>query len=74
MENNIKANQELRERSGNVQFNSKLISFLYELMRDHVLLGDIESLVRSSESIETTLYSNGWLANYAADIAKRLQD
>lgn len=62
---------QLRERSGSVTVNSKLVSFLYELMRDHVPQGILEKLVIESQTSEVK-YTNGWLASYAADIAKRL--
>jgi len=66
-------NPSLRERSGSVDHNSKLISFLYELLRDGLPSGTVERMVRNSSepSIE---YTNGWLANYAADLAARLSD
>lgn len=63
----------LRERSGTVRINSKLVSFLYELMRDHVPPGVVEELVQDSFDPDVT-YTNGWLATYAEDLAKRLGD
>lgn len=66
-------NDDLRSRSGFISDKSKLVSFLYELMRDHITPGQIESLVRSSLYEEYTVYTNGWLAEYAQDLAKRLQ-
>ncbi len=61
----------LRERSGTVKINSKLVSFLYELMRDHLTPGKAEELVRSSSDPDVT-YTNGWLALYAQDLSNRL--
>lgn len=63
----------LRERSGTVKINSKLVSFLYELMRDHLPTGKVEELVRASNDPDVT-YTNGWLALYAQDLANRLKD
>ena len=63
----------LRARSGTVRFNSKLISFLYTLLRDHVSPGDVEKLVREACSEPDVIYTNGWLALYAEDLAKRLE-
>ena len=63
----------LRERSGIVRINSKLVSFLYELMRDHLPPGKIEELIRASQEPDVT-YTNGWLAKYAQDLANRLKD
>jgi hypothetical protein len=64
----------LRKRSGTVTINSKLVSFLYELMRDHLPTGEVEALVRASEDEPKCTYTNGWLAQYAEDLAKRLKD
>jgi hypothetical protein len=63
----------LRERSGTVQINSRLVSFLYELMRDHLPVGIVEELVQASKEPDVT-YTNGWLAKYAQDLANRLKD
>jgi hypothetical protein len=68
-----KENDNLRIRSGSIQFDSKLVSFLYELMRDHIPPGEMEVIINNSIDGITT-YSNGWLANYANDIARRLLD
>lgn len=64
----------LRQRSGTVIINSRLVSFLYELMRDHVTPGIVEELIRSSEGEPEITYTNGWLARYAEDLANRLKD
>lgn len=64
----------MRKRSGTVTINSRLVSFLYELIRDHVPAGRVESIVRSSEDEPEVTYTNGWLAQYAEDLAKRLKD
>lgn len=71
-DNDREINDGLRERSGHVEINSKLVSFLYDLMRDHLPPGKVEELVRASTESEV-LYSNGWLAKYAQDIANRLK-
>lgn len=63
----------LRARSGTVQIESKLVSFLYDLMRDHLPAGVVEKLVQDSQEPNVT-YTNGWLANYAKDLAERLQN
>jgi len=72
--------QQLFERSGKVVGHSPLVSFLYDLMRDHLPPGVVERLVRESGLVggETpyghwaTTYTNGWLAMYAKDVADRL--
>jgi hypothetical protein len=64
--------EDLRERSGSVNIKSRLVSFLYDLMRDHLTAGQVEELVRDSLDIEVA-YTNGHLAQYAWDLANRLQ-
>ena len=66
-------NIEMKDRSGNVSSHSKLVSFLYELMREDIPVGRIEELVRNSIDDIETMYTNGWLANYAIDVANRLE-
>lgn len=63
----------LREASGNVEITSRLVSFLYELMRDHLPPGTVEGIVQTC-SDPSVQYTNGWLARYAEDVAKRLLD
>lgn len=65
-------NMELRKASGEVDIESKLVAFLYTLMRDHMQPGDVESLVRDSQVAEC-YYTNGWLAKYAEYLAKKLK-
>jgi len=62
----------LRERSGNVGSVDPLVSFLYQLMRDHLAPGVVESLMDCAGT-QPSLFTNGWLANYAKDIAERLR-
>jgi len=66
------SNKDLRERSGSVNIRSRLTSFLYDLMRDHLTPGVVEELVQESIAIEVS-YTNGYLAQYAFDMAKRLE-
>lgn len=62
--------QALRERSGKVNSDSPLVSFLYELMRDHVTPGVVEGLVTGIA--QPCQFCNGYLASYAQDVADRL--
>lgn len=91
----------LRRRSGNVYTRNPLVVFLYDLMRDYVLPGDIESimmalapdggvvdfmrevsaflepdalqnLLQATAGEKTVIFCNGYLAQYAVDVAKRL--
>jgi hypothetical protein len=66
-------NEQLRQRSGEVDSDDPLVSFLYGLMRDHLPATTVESLVVASPGYTTTLYTNGWLALYAKDLAARLR-
>jgi hypothetical protein len=61
----------VRRASGSVQIESKLVSFLYELMRDHVPPGIVEQLVQGA-AVADVQYTNGWLALYAQNLAGRL--
>lgn len=65
-------NDELRQESGQVILDSKVASFLYELMRDEVPAGKVEAIVRNSEGYNNILACNGYLARYANLLAKRL--
>ena len=66
-------NKRLREASGSVNSKSKVVSFMYLLGRDHLPLGTIEEIMMQCKTDEITEFSNGWLADYAKDIAKRLR-
>ena len=67
-------NAALRKRSGSVDIKDPLVSFFYILLRDHVTISTVEEIVRNTEleGDQMCLYSNGWLARYAEDVAKRL--
>jgi hypothetical protein len=66
----------IRKRTGNVGSSSKLVSFLYELMRDHVAAGVVEKIMfnLSMEKTKHLKFCNGHLAKYAKDVARRLGD
>lgn|SRR5690606_32968157 len=50
-----------------------LVSFLYELMRDHLPCGTVEKLVNDENPNNIDIeFSNGYLARYAEDLANRL--
>ena len=65
-------NKRLREASGSVDIDSRLVSFLYELMRDEVTPGVVEKLISTAHA--EVSYTNGWLAEYARYCASRLQN
>lgn len=73
--NHAVLNAELHRRSGEVVINSKLVGFLYTLLRDHLTPGVVEELVREVTAHDSSgSYCNGYLARYAEDVAKRLVD
>ena len=55
------------------EFEEKIVSFLYELGRDHLPLADIETITRNSEKEIVASYTNKHLENYAREIMKRLK-
>lgn len=65
----------IRKRSGEVDSDDPLVSFLYVLLRDHVQPGIVEEILLKQVPIpeDTAQFSNGWLARYAQDIAERLR-
>lgn len=65
----------IRKRSGEVNGKNKLQLFLYLLMRDELPPGTIEKIAQETETPEFNghQYCNGWLAQYANDLAKRLE-
>ena len=67
-----KKSKKLRKRSGEVKSEDKLVSFLYDLMKIYLVPGKVESLVQDAQT-QPALYSNGFLANYAKDLAQRLK-
>lgn len=64
----------IRERSGEVNSNDPLVAFLYILIRDHVLPGDLEAIMKNMlpKEGDEALFCNGWIATYAKDLAERL--
>ena len=66
----------MRERSGRETSKDPLVDFLYHLMRDHLPVGTVEGIVSTEVEAykgQTSVYTNGWLAQYAKDIADRLK-
>lgn len=72
MDNNTK----LKETSGNVKFDSKLVAFLYLLIRDHLPAGEVQGIILKIETEDSNLweYSNGYLANYAKYLENELNE
>lgn len=67
--------KQLRRDSGSISSKDPLVSFLYSLMRDHLATGEVEKLVLECEEYadQEILYTNGWLAQYATNLANRLR-
>ena len=71
----------MRKASGNINDDRTLVCFLYLLMRDAVTPGKMEQILLSISNIndkDTPLkdkfqLTNGWLAQYAQDIADRIE-
>lgn len=67
----------LRKRSGEIDSRSKLVCFLYLLMRGYVNAGQIEEIMTQlaqSEPDTEYQFCNGYLAKHAFDITERLLD
>ena len=66
----------LREKSGNVISTDPFVSFMYQLMRDHLAPGTVEKIVQDviSEGEVEVRYTNGYLAKYAEDLVEELRD
>jgi hypothetical protein len=58
--------------SGEESSDEPLVSFLYELMRDHVPAGVVEQILLNSPPGRTK-FTNGYLARYAREAAYRLR-
>jgi len=67
-------NESVRERSGNVSSSDPRIAFLYLLMRDHLPCGVVDSLITQVNNDTEKLFTNGWLAQYAADLVRRVDN
>ena len=67
-------NEKMRNMSGNVRSADKMVIFLYTLMRDEIPSGKIEEIIQEIDDMQgEVLFTNGWLAKYAINIAGRLK-
>ena len=68
-------NDLLRARSGTVKSKNRLVTVLYELMRDHLPAGTLETIIRDLDgpNCDEFIFTNGWLASYAQDLAERIE-
>ena len=67
-------NVELRKRSGSINSNDPLVSFLYILMRDYLPAGTVEKIMQEHVNEKESLFCNGFLAQYAKDVADRINE
>jgi hypothetical protein len=76
-EHDRKNNRALRKKSGKVNDTDPLVTFLYLLMRNDMSTGKVEELVREATIVidgdRESAFSNGYLAQYAQHLAKRLR-
>ena len=75
---NQESGKSIRLRSGCIDSDDKLTAFLYILLRDHIPAGAMEEIARGfveydDEPRHDYEFSNGWLAQYAQDLANRLR-
>ena len=69
----VSENERMREVSGNVSDSRPLVAFLYDLMRDELVPGRVEKLLEQlNPECTEWVFTNGWLARHAQDIAERL--
>lgn len=59
----------------NEKSTDALVSFLYEVLRDHIVPGTVEKMVKDieSHSRDIMLFSNPHVARYAKELAQRIQ-
>lgn len=78
---NHEQNVRLAVESGKVKDTRPLVAFLYDLVRDRLPLGTVETMVREQfepqnpyvdKEPDSYQFTNGWLAKYAQDVADRL--
>lgn len=68
------AGAKIFERSGSVQTDDPLATFLYLLMRNEVTPGCVEGIMKDVDLTgKVNRLSNGWLASHVIDIASRLR-
>jgi hypothetical protein len=69
----IERTEELRAESGSIDDTDPLVCFLYLLLRDHILPGDIENILAQARVVTHGEFTNGFLAQYAQNIAAKLR-
>jgi hypothetical protein len=64
--------ERMRSASGSVSDDRALVQFLYILLRDHLTAGAVETILEDHVTGRPTVFTNGWTAAHAQDIAARL--
>lgn len=67
------SNAQMRKASGGITSRDKVTQLFYILIRDHVVVGNIEKVVDSMVEQEVQ-FTNGWIANYAKYLTKRVRN
>lgn len=65
-------NEEMASISGSITSEDKTVMLLYILLRDHVTPGRLEQIVQDLPDKKAD-FTNGWLAQYAKNLAERLK-
>lgn len=67
---------EMRIDSGHVDSSDRSVCFMYLLCRDHLPTGVVENIIiqMNNNDDEKFEFTNGWLAKYAMDIVRRLNN
>lgn len=68
---------DLADRSGYITSEDPLMEFIYILLTKHLTAGEMEDImlkVQNGHIYRERQYFNGYIAEYAADIAARLTD
>lgn len=51
---------------------SRFVSWLYEVIRDHITPGSLETTLRNTPELDSYTLSNNYIAEYAEDVRVRL--
>jgi len=65
-------NKRMFEASGEVGTDDKFMIFIYFLCRDYLPPGAVEKVMSDVDNMESAQLTNGWMAQYARDVADRL--
>ena len=67
--------EKLLQASGGATSDDPLVGLIYLLVRDEVTMGKMEYTMRQLMRAKGTMqFTNGWLAQYAKDVAARIRE